>query len=147
MTSAGTALSARDETGGAERFSRLGATLAIAGGRMHTTDVAMSSTDLDLHAAGALSLASMTADFGGRVQLSEALSKQAGTDLYRATQEDGRVTLPVAVSGPMGHLTVRVDVADAATRAIRNRAAEEAKKAIERNVPKGLRGLFKKGGG
>lgn len=147
LTSAGTALTARNETGGGERFSRLGASLAIAGGRMHTTDFAMSSTDLDLQAAGGLSLASMTADFGGRVQLSEELSKQAGTDLYRATQENGRVTLPVGVSGPMGNLSVRVDVADAATRAIRNRAAEEAKKAIERNVPKGLRGLFKKGGG
>ena len=147
LTSAGTGLSARNEPGGAERFSRLGATLAIADGRLHTADFAMLSADLDLHAAGSLRLASMTADFGGRVRLSEALSKEAGTDLYRLTQDDGRVTLPVVVSGPMGNLSVRVDAADAATRAIRNRAAEEAKKAIERNVPRGLRGLFKKGGG
>lgn len=147
LASAGSALGARSDPGSAERFSRLGATLAIAGGRMHTTDLAMSSTDLDLLAAGSLGLTSMTADFAGRVQLSRELSKEAGTDLYRLAQEDGRVTLPVAVSGPMGNLSVRVGVADAATRALRNRAAEEAKKAIERNIPKGLRGLFKKGGG
>jgi uncharacterized protein involved in outer membrane biogenesis len=147
LTSAGTALGARGGEGGGERFSRLGATLAIAGGRMTTTDLAMSSTDLDLLAAGSLTIASMTADFGGRVQLSQELSKQAGTDLYRYAQDDGRVTLPIALSGPVGNLTVRVDMTDAAARAIRNRAAEEMNKAIERNIPKGLRGLFKKGGG
>ena len=146
LTSASTAFSGG--AGGSERFSRLGATLAIAGGSMTTTDFAMRSPDLDLLAGGSLSLASMTTTFDGRVQLSPELSKSAGTDLYRYAQEDGRITLPVEVTGPMGNLSVRVDVADAATRAIRNRAAEEAKKAIERNLPKGIRGLFgKKGGG
>lgn len=147
LASARTALTAPDGSGGGERFSRLGATLAVADGRMNTSDFAMSSTDLDLHAAGSLGLASMTADFAGRVQLSEELSKQAGTDLYRVAQENGRVTLPIAVSGPMGNLSVRVDLTDAAARAIRNRAADEAQKALERHLPKGLGGLFKKKGG
>jgi hypothetical protein len=39
-------------------------------------------------------------------------------------------------------LSVGIDVGAAATRAIRNRAAEEAQKAIERNLPRGLGGLF-----
>jgi uncharacterized protein involved in outer membrane biogenesis len=127
---------------GGERFSRLGATLRVEDGVISTDDVAMASTDVDLSAAGTLTLAGMQTHFDGRAQLSEALSREAGTDLYRYTQEGGRVTLPVTVAGPIANLSVRVDVADAATRAIRNRAAEEIGKAIDKRLPGGLRGLF-----
>lgn len=127
----------------AEQFSRLGATWQIDRGVMATKDLTMSSTDVDLNAAGTVQITDMTAQFAGQVQLSEALSKQAGTDLYRYAQEGGRVTLPVTVTGPLQNLAVNVDVTDAATRAIRNRAVEETKKAIERNLP-GLGGLFPK---
>ena len=37
----------------------------------------------------------MAADLAGRAELAAALSQQAGTDLYRYTQEGGRVTLSV----------------------------------------------------
>ena len=76
----------------------------------------------------------------GRVQLSDELTSQAGTDLVRYTRENGRVTLPVTVTGSTGALAVRIDVGDMLKRAIRNRAEDEAKKAIM----KGLGGLFKK---
>jgi hypothetical protein len=48
------------------------------------------------------------------------------------------------VSGPLSNLSVRIDVAGAAGRALRNRANEEIQKAIKRNLPGGLGGLFKK---
>jgi hypothetical protein len=44
------------------------------------------------------------------------------------------VTLPVSVSGPLAALRVRVDVADATKRALTNRAAEEAKKALSKTL-------------
>ena len=103
----------------------------------------MASTDVDLSAAGSLRLAAMSADLAGKAQLSEALSRQAGTDLYRYTQEGGRVTLPVTVSGPIERLSVRVDVGNVALRAMRNRAVDEAKKAIEKKIP-GFGDLFKR---
>src|SRR5690606_3301367 len=131
------------DTPEAEQFSRLGATWQIDRGVMATKDLTMSSTDVDLNAAGTVRITDMTAQFAGQVKLSEALSKQAGTDLYRYAQEGGRVTLPVTVTGPLQNLAVNVDVTDAARRAIRNRAVEETKKAIERNLP-GLGGLFPK---
>jgi len=130
-------------TPGAERFSRFGATLRLAKGVIETDDLAMTSTDVDLSAAGSLRLAGMSADLAGRAQLSDALSRQAGTDLYRYTQEGGRVTLPVTVTGPIAHLSVGVDVADVALRALRNRAIDEAKKAIEKRIP-GFGDLFKR---
>jgi uncharacterized protein involved in outer membrane biogenesis len=142
LASAGQAVAASRTATGGERFSRLGATLRVADGALTTDDLAMASTDVDLTASGTLRLADMATDFGGRARLSEALSREAGTDLYRYAQEGGRVTLPVTVSGPIQHLAVRVDVADAAKRAIKNRATEEINKALERNLPKGLGGLF-----
>jgi uncharacterized protein involved in outer membrane biogenesis len=142
LASAGAAMAA-EEAPGAERFSRLGATLQLSGGVIETSDVTLTSSDVDLSAAGSLRLSGMDADLAGRAQLSEALSKQAGTDLYRYTQEGGRVTVPVTVTGPIERLAVRVDLGDAAKRAIRNKAAEEAQKLIDKNLP-GLGGLFRR---
>jgi uncharacterized protein involved in outer membrane biogenesis len=144
LASASSALASPADAAASERFSRLGATLTIADGRMTTTDLTLQSTDVDLTAAGTLSVATLAGEFAGRAQLSEALSAEAGTDLRRYAQEGGRVTLPVTLTGPIGHLAVRVDVGDAAMRAIRNRALEEAQKALERNIPRGLRGIIRK---
>jgi uncharacterized protein involved in outer membrane biogenesis len=143
LTSASTALASRGDAAAAERFSRLGATLSLAEGRMTTTDLALTSTDVDLTATGTVNIATMATEFAGRAQLSEALSAEAGTDLRRYAQEGGRVTLPVTVTGPIESLVVRVDLGDAAMRALRNRAADEAKKALERNLPS-LRGIIRK---
>jgi uncharacterized protein involved in outer membrane biogenesis len=142
--SAGKALASRGDTAASERFSRLGATLSFAAGVVTTRDFAMSSTDTDLTGAGTIRLENMATRLDGHVRLSESLSAEGGTDLYRYAQEGGRVTLPVSVEGPIHALSVRIDVGQAATRALRNRAAEEAKKAIERNLKGGLKGLFPK---
>ena len=79
-------------------------------------------------------------DLTGQVQLSDELSKQAGRDLVRYTQEGGRVTLPATITGSADAPQVRIDTASLAKRAITNRATEEVQKALK----KGLSGLFKK---
>jgi uncharacterized protein involved in outer membrane biogenesis len=123
-----------------EPFSRLGTTLTIAGGSASTTDLRFESPDLLLGATGTLRLDGSSIDLAGRAQLSEDLSRQAGRDLVRYTQEGGRVTLPVTVTGSAASPHVRIDVADAAKRAVINRAAEEGQKALK----KGLGSLFKR---
>jgi uncharacterized protein involved in outer membrane biogenesis len=123
-----------------EPFKTLSATLAIAGNRATTDDLRLEGTNVLLRAGGSLALNGSAVNLSGRVQLSDELTSQAGTDLVRYTREDGRVTLPVTVTGSTGALTVRIDVGDMLKRAIRNRAEDEAKKAIM----KGLGGLFKK---
>jgi uncharacterized protein involved in outer membrane biogenesis len=143
-TSAETAVTSPGNSAEAARFSRLGASLVLADGVIRTNDFAMQSTDVDLTGAGALAAATMTTEVQGQVRLSPELSKQAGTDLYRYAQQDGRVTLPVTVSGPLAGLSVRIDLSQAASRAIQNRANEELNKAIERNLPRDLRTLFPK---
>jgi uncharacterized protein involved in outer membrane biogenesis len=123
-----------------EPFSRLGATLAIANGIASTNDLMMESENLRLAAGGTLRLDGSAVALKGRVQLSEALTKQAGRDLVRYTQEEGRVTLPATITGSAGNLKVHIDMADVMKRAIRNRATEEVQSAIK----KGLGGLFRK---
>jgi uncharacterized protein involved in outer membrane biogenesis len=133
--SAGAGGGARDEP-----FKKLGATLTVAGGTASTEDLRFESKDLLLAAAGTVRPDGSSINLRGQVQLSDELSKQAGRDLVRYTQQEGRVTLPATITGSAAAPQVRIDVADMAKRAMTNRAIEETQKALK----KGLDGLFKK---
>ena len=117
-----------------EPFSRLGATLSVADGAARTDDLRFESDDLLLSAVGGVRLDGSAIDMKGQVQLSDELSKQAGRDLVRVTQEQGRVTLPVTVGGSADRLQVRIDIAAATKRALTNRATDAVEGAIERNL-------------
>jgi uncharacterized protein involved in outer membrane biogenesis len=132
---AGAGLGARDEP-----FTKLGATLTVAGGSASTEDLRFESTDLLLAAAGTVRLEGSGINLRGQVQLSDELSKQAGRDLVRYTQEGGRVTVPATITGSAEAPHVQIDIGSMARRALTNRANEEAQKALK----KGLSGLFKK---
>jgi uncharacterized protein involved in outer membrane biogenesis len=119
-----------------EPFSALGATLTLAGGTARTRDLQFRSADVDLRSAGSLRVDGSAIDLTGNVQLSEDLSRQAGRDLIRYTQDQGRVTLPVTVGGSAQAPSVQVNVGRLAERALKNRAQEEINKA--------LGGLFKR---
>jgi len=123
-----------------EPFQRLGATMTLAGGSATTEDLRFESKDLLLGAAGSIRADGSAIELRGQVQLSDELSKQAGRDLVRYTQEEGRVTLPATITGSIDSPQVRIDVAAVAKRAVTNRAKEEAEKALKR----GLGGLFKR---
>ena len=123
-----------------EPFSRLGGTLTVAGGSASTQDLKFQSKDLLLDAAGAVRLDGTAINLKGQVQLSDELSQQAGRDLVRYTQDQGRVTLPATITGSAASPQVRIDVASMAKRAITNRANEEAQKVLK----KGLGGLLQR---
>jgi uncharacterized protein involved in outer membrane biogenesis len=123
-----------------EPFTRLGATLRMANGVATTDDLRFESKDLLLTAAGNVRLDASSVNLAGRVQLSDELTKQAGSDLARYTAEQGRVTLPATITGPADNLSVKIDVTDMAKRAITNRATEEA----EKQLKKGLGGLLRR---
>ena len=109
---------------------------------MTTVDLQFESKDLSLTAGGAVQLRAANVNLKGRVQLSEALSQQAGRDLVRYTQDQGHVvTLPATITGPSDALRVNIDVGDVAKRALQNAAAEKAQELLKR---KGLSGLFKR---
>jgi hypothetical protein len=113
-----------------EPFTRLGATLALAGGTATTKDLRFESSNLLLDASGSFRLDASNVDLTGKVQLSDELTAKAGQDLVRYTAENGRVTLPASISGPADKLQVRIDTGAVLKRAITNRANEEIKKAL-----------------
>ncbi len=117
-----------------EPFTVLAATFTLANGSAHTNDLQFQSPDLLLRAGGSLRLDGSQIDLKGDVQLSDALSQQAGRDLFRYTQEQGRVTLPATITGSAQSPSVRVDVASAASRAVQNKAKDELKKALGRII-------------
>ena len=123
-----------------EPFSRLGATLNVSGGSASTQDLKFESKDIMLSAAGGLKLDGSALNFQGQVQLSDELSKQAGRDLVRYTQEQGRVTVPAVITGSADHPQVAIDLTSMVKRAMTNKANEELQKAIQ----KGLGGFLKK---
>lgn len=123
-----------------EPFERLTGTLAIAGGAARSNDLLFESENLRLTSAGVVRLDGSAVDLKGKAQLSRALTEQAGRDLVRYASEDGRVTLPVTITGPAADLRVQVEVADLMKRAIRNRATEEVDKAIKKGLGDLLKG-------
>ena len=123
-----------------EPFTHLAATFTVANGVADTHDLHFESKDVLLTAAGGVRLDGTAIDLTGQVQLSDDLSKRAGRDLVRYTEEGGRVTLPATVTGSAGAPQVRIDMASAVRRALTNRANEEAQKLLKG----GLSGLFKK---
>jgi AsmA protein len=125
---------------GSEKFSKLGATFNIANGIAKTEDMRFESPDVLLAAVGTVRLDGQNVQLSGPLQLSEELTRQAGRDLVRYTQQDGKVTVPVTVDGPVDKLRVGVGLTDLAKRAVTQKATEEIKK----GVLSGLKKIIKK---
>ena len=128
-----------------KRFDSLSAKLTLAGGAMTADDVLMHAPDFDLR--GHARVASNSA-LGGQAQLtlSEALSKQAQSknkDL-KLMFEDGRIALPVALSGTLLQPSVTPDMGNLLARAAQNKVKAEINKATNKAGSDLLNKLFKK---
>jgi hypothetical protein len=114
-----------------DRFDRLEAKFLLAN-RIVTTDAfSLHSQDADTAGTGTLNLDTDALDGRADLTLSEALSKQAGTDLIRYTREGNRVVLPAAVGGTLSAPRLTIDVAAAAKRGLRNEAERRLKGLFE----------------
>lgn len=125
--------------GSGSAFDSLGGPFALANGTVSSDALALRSRDFDMDASGRLHLESGAVDSRGNVVLSSDLTAQAGTDLRRYAAQDGRVIVPVTVSGTLTKPTPFVDVAAAAQRAVGNE--------VKRRLGKFVGGLIKKKGG
>ena len=125
---------APDAEEGTDRFDRIDVTFSLANRLLRAQAFALRSADANMAGTGSLNLATDALDGRVDVMLSEELSAQAGTDLYRYTREGKRVVLPALVGGtlPMPRLTI--DAGAAVKRGLRNE--------IERR----LKGLFEEVG-
>jgi uncharacterized protein involved in outer membrane biogenesis len=123
-----------------EPFTEMGATLAVSGGSASTQDLHFVSKDIRLDAAGALKLDGSVVNLKGQVQLSEELSRQANANIVRFTQQDGRITLPAAITGVAGKYSIEIDANSMAKRAV----VSEAKGRATEAVKKGLGGFLRR---
>jgi uncharacterized protein involved in outer membrane biogenesis len=123
-----------------EPFSELGASLAIASGTASTPDLHFISKDIRLDAGGALRLDGGAVNLQGQIVMSEELSKQANPAILRVAAHDGRITLPVTLTGSASKYSVAIDTSGLATRA----ATDELKRQTEGAVRKGLGGLLRR---
>jgi uncharacterized protein involved in outer membrane biogenesis len=127
--------------GSGTTFSRLGGTFALSNGVLRSENLVLASRDFDTGGRGSLSIDTGAVEARADVALSPELTAQAGTDLRRYAQEDGRVRVPAVVTGTLDRPRVSIDVAAAARRALGNELKRSATSLFE--------GLFKKkkGGG
>ena len=103
-----------------DRFDRIDAGFSLANRVVRAETFSLHSPDADMVGEGTLNLD--TDALNGRVDisLSEALSAQAGTDLYRYTREGTRVVLPASIGGSLSNPRLAIDVGAAAKRGLRN---------------------------
>ena len=127
-------LAALTRRSGSEPFSVLGGSFAIGEGVARTSDLRLESKDVQLSGGGDIRLLETSVAVKGVVQLSEELTRQAGQDLVRYTAENGKVTLPVTVTGPPGKFAVRPDMNQAARRALSNQLSDGMKSLFKRII-------------
>ena len=122
--------------GSGSAFSRLGGDFNLQNGLVRTDTLSFQSRDFDMNGRAALNVPGGAINATVDVILSEELTAQAGTDLRRYAQEDGRVIVPARISGTIGDPQVTPDITAAVARALQNELKRRAKSFIE--------GLFKK---
>jgi AsmA-like C-terminal region len=120
-----------------DAFSRLDASLVMQAGIARISSLAMKAADFDLAGSGALTLPTSRIALDADVTLSEALSQQAGRDLYRYAREGQRIVLPATIGGTLSAPAVSIDVASAARRALKNRIEDDARSILDRLMKKG----------
>jgi len=127
--------------GSGSAFSALGGAFTLTGGTVATENLTLQSRDVDFGGPASFRIDAGLVSARGDAVLSRELTAQAGTDLRRYAQEDGRVIVPVTIGGTLDRPAIAVDVLAAARRAFGNE--------VRRRVGDYLGGLFKKkkGGG
>ena len=122
--------------GSGSAFSRLGGSFSLAAGVVSSDNLTMDSRDFDMSGRGSFRLSTGAVDARADVVLSEELTSQAGTDLRRYAQQDGRVIIPATITGTLHQPKVSLDVAAAMQRAVGSE--------LKRRATTFLEGLFKK---
>jgi uncharacterized protein involved in outer membrane biogenesis len=115
-------------------FSKIDGTFSLADGTLHSDDVSFASRDFDMSGAPTIRFPGGTIDMRANVVLSRELTEQAGTDLRRFAQEDGRIVGPAVLGGTVASPTVNVDVQAALSRALQNEMKRRVKGLFDRII-------------
>jgi hypothetical protein len=120
--------------GSGSTFTSLGGAFALADRTLHSDDVTFNSRDFDMNGRVQIRLPAGAIDMRANVRLSRELTEQAGTDLRRYAQEDGRVVVPAVITGTMAAPSVSIDVGAAMQRALQNELKRKVKGLFDRII-------------
>ena len=118
--------------GSGSAFTRLTGTFALDDQTLRSNDVTFASRDFDMAGTVTVTMPSGAVTMRADVVLSRELTAQAGTDLRRYAQEDGRVVVPAVITGTLAQPSITIDMGAALNRALQN------------EVKRKLGGLFKR---
>jgi hypothetical protein len=119
-------------SGSGSAFTRLAGTFMLADQTLRSEDVTFASRDFDMVGDATVRLPAGAVEMRANVVLSEELTAQAGVDLRRYAQEDGRVVVPAVITGTLSEPRVAVDLAAAMNRALQNEVQRQLRGLIDR---------------
>jgi uncharacterized protein involved in outer membrane biogenesis len=120
--------------GSGSAFTRLEGAFTLADRTLRATDITFASRDFDMTGNAVVRLPEGALEMRANVVLSRDLTAQAGTDLRRYAQEDGRVVVPAVISGTVAAPGVNLDVAAAARRALENEVQRKVRGLLDRFI-------------
>jgi hypothetical protein len=120
--------------GTGSRFRRIAGSFSLADQALRSDDLTFESADFDMAGRTVVRLPGGAVEMHADVVLSGDLSAQAGTDLRRYAQEDGRIVLPAVITGTVAAPKVSLDVAAAASRALRNEVKRRVRGLLDRII-------------
>jgi len=123
-------------SGSGSRFTKLEGNFALADRTLRVPDISFASRDFDMAGNAVVRLPAGGLDVHANVMLSPELTAQAGTDLRRYAQEDGRVIVPATITGTLAEPGVSLDVAAAINRALQNEMKRRVKGFLDRIIKK-----------
>ena len=103
-----------------DHFDRIDARYSLARQVLTANALSLHSADADVAGQGTFNVSTKALDGTFNLSLSEALSQQAGTDLFRYTHEGNRIVLPAKLGGTAGHPRLTIDAAAAVQRGLKN---------------------------
>jgi hypothetical protein len=124
-----------DAPGGrGSRFTRIDSGFTLDAQTLRSQDITFASPDFDMSGSGSVRLPAGAVDMQADVVLSRDLTAQAGVDLRRYTQENGRIVVPATITGTLSAPSVRVNVAAAGARALENEVKRRIKGLLDRMI-------------
>jgi hypothetical protein len=119
-------------TEGSNEYEQIGGTFGLQGRVIRSTDLQLTSKDLDLRGAGTITMPEGALAIEADCVLSTQLSADAGRDLYRDAREGDRVVIPLSIGGVLGAPKVTPRAGDMMQRAIRRKIEEETGSLLNR---------------
>jgi uncharacterized protein involved in outer membrane biogenesis len=120
--------------GSGSQFTRLQGNFALGNQALRVPDISFTSRDFDMAGNAVVQFPSGNLETHVNVVLSRELTEQAGTDLRRYAQEDGRVVVPATITGTLAQPSVSPDIAAALSRALQNEVKRKVKGLIDRII-------------